>query len=207
MHFINKKKISQEIDKKIIFYRDAEEYPVIGLDCQWTTGFGRNPVALLQVSSHKGNVVLIRLSKSQIPHDLGVLLYNPKIIKSGLETLKDAQYLFDDYSINVKGTFDLRYLAEDMGHRPESLSNLAKKILNRDIGRELSLVASDWDAETLSHEQIKYAEMAAQASVNIFKELFQYAVDIVNKNSILSYCNDKLDKRYVYYSQKWNRNQ
>mgnify|MGYP003473924865 CR=1 FL=1 len=106
----------------MIIFRDAEEFPVIGLDCQWTQIYDRNrrqPVALLQVSSHKGKVALVRLSRNQqLPHALGLLLNNPRIIKSGIETIKDAQYLRNDYGIDVKGTYDLRYLAEAVGLKP-----------------------------------------------------------------------------------------
>lgn len=101
------------------------------MDCQWKPQYcneKRGPVHLLQISSHKGNVALISLNRTQkVPPELLTILADKNIIKAGLETFRDGQYLFEDYSISVKGTYDLRYLAEANGYKPESLSKLAKK--------------------------------------------------------------------------------
>lgn len=180
----------------------------MGLDCQWTQSFdgnNRNPIALLQVASHKGNVALIRLSKGdKIPKELLAVLADKNIIKSGIETLKDAQYLSRDHGIEVKGTYNLRFLAEATNHTPDSLAKLAKKILGIDLGKDYELVASNWDASNLSKEQVDYAVKAAKASVGIFEALISKVVWWQSKANILSYCSDKLDTNYIYYSQNYN---
>lgn len=180
---------------------------MVGFDCQWTQVFDgsrRLPVALLQVSSHKGKVALVRLSRHQkLPNALRLLLNNPHIIKSGIETLKDAQYLKNDYNIDVIGTYDLRYLAEATGLTPDSLEGLSKKVLGRDLNKDFELIESNWDTHMLTKKQIDYAEKAAQASVDIFKELIKKVVPKATKTNIYSYCENNLDRRYVYYSQNW----
>lgn len=179
---------------------------MIGLDCQWTQtymGF-RKPVALLQISSHKGKTVLIRLSKNQkVPHDIGALLYNPQIIKSGIETYQDAEKLQEDYGITVIGTYDLRFLAEESRRTPDSIDKMARKILGRNIDREM--VFTDWDADELSKEQIEYAKSTAQLSIDAFKVMIEEVIyGKVNKISILEYCGSNLDKKYIYRSERWN---
>lgn len=54
--------------------RHAEEYNVLGFDCEWVTvGGTRRPIALLQLASHKGYCALIRLCHLQrIPPELRV---------------------------------------------------------------------------------------------------------------------------------------
>lgn len=156
----------------------------------------------MQVSSHKGKVALVRLSRGQqLPHALGLLLNNPRIIKSGIETVKDAQYLRNDYSIDVNGTYDLRYLAEAVGLKPASLEKLSQQVLNRTLNH--NMVFSDWDAHELKQEQIKYAEEAAKASVDIFENLIKKVLHRVTKVNMYSYCESNLDRNYVYRSENW----
>lgn len=57
------------------YQRHCEEYSVLGFDCEWVTepGYGRGEVALLQLASHRGLCVLVRLSKlKHIPTELAV---------------------------------------------------------------------------------------------------------------------------------------
>lgn len=179
---------------------------MVGLDCQWVVfgkGQSRSRIALLQLASHKGNVSLIQLHKlSSIPQDLRNILRNPNIIKSGIENIKDGMYLMADYRIEVKGTFDLRHLAEQTGYEPLGLSSLSKDVLNEDIGRDLELIASDWEQEPLNIDQVKYAEAAAKASIDIFVKLIKTVVNPTKQN-ILNYCRPMIDRRYVYKSQDW----
>lgn len=57
----------------------AEEYNVLGFDCEWVTvGGTRRPIALLQLATHKGYCALIRLCHlKRIPTELRVSLFNP----------------------------------------------------------------------------------------------------------------------------------
>lgn len=187
--------------------RDSKEFPVVGFDCQWTQTFDgnrRNKIALIQIASHKGNVLLIQMSRLySYPEELKAFLRNRNIIKSGIEVLKDARYLLEDYGLVVKGTFDLRFLAEDTGHEPQSLPKLANKILDIELGRDWELIASDWNKETLDDNQQAYAQKAAKASVDIFKALISFAISNVNRPEILNYCAEYLDRTFVFYSQKY----
>lgn len=129
-------------------------------------------MALLQLSSLNGHTALIQLQKiGSIPNDLRYILANRNITKVGIETLQDAKYLGEDYGLNVQGTYDLRFLALDTGHHPGGLKRLAKDILNVDLGRDVEIMASDWEQDPLSDEQVTYAEAAVKASFDIFEKL------------------------------------
>lgn len=189
------------------YFRDAEEenYPVIGLDCQWriqNNGRSRSRVALLQLASHKGNVALIQLDEiGSMPHDLVEILRNPTIVKAGIETIRDAQYLSEDYGLNVNGTFDLRFLAEDTNHFPGGLERLSKDVLGLDIGRDWEIISSNWEQDPLEQRQVDYAGTAVRASIDIFVKL----IGNISSNSavILGYCYPRLDRRYIFRSEKW----
>lgn len=56
------------------YFRHCDEFPVLGFDCEWlTVGGTRRPVALLQLTTHRGLCALIRLSHLRmIPSELKV---------------------------------------------------------------------------------------------------------------------------------------
>ena len=195
----------REILRKI--QKDIQEYPVVGLDCQWTQTFDniRSPIALIQLASHKGNVVLIQLKKfSTIPHELRDILRSYDIIKTGIEGFKDARYLREDYSLEVRSTFDLRYLAEDTGNRPEGLEKLSLEVLDLDLGRDWELIKSDWDVPKLEDRQIAYGEAAVKASIDIFTTLYSFMEPNQTKEKILAYCQSNIDKPFKWYTQRWD---
>ncbi|KAL7022840.1 hypothetical protein ACKWTF_012403 [Chironomus riparius] len=205
------KKISEskeEIVEKIKeIEKDSKEFPVVGFDCQWTQTFEgsrRNKIALIQIASHKGNVLLIQMCRLYTyPEELKAFLRNRNIIKSGIEVLKDARYLLEDYGLVVSGTFDLRFLAEDTSHEPQGLPKLANKVLGMELGKDWELIASDWNKEVLDDNQQTYAQKAAKASVDIFKTLISFVISDVNRPEILNYCAEYLDRTYIFYSQKY----
>lgn len=186
---------------------DLEEYPVLGIDCQWTPTFdgNRSRIALLQLATHKGNILLIALKKlTPIPYELREILQDRSIIKTGIEVLKDAAYLHEDYGLVVNSTYDLRFLAENTGNVPHGLQALSKSILGLDLGRDWEVVNSNWNAEPLEDNQRIYAEKAVKASIDIFKKLVLQSHYGNLKQTIGIICKPKLDEAYVYRSERWD---
>lgn len=187
-------------------FSDAREYPVIGMDCQWvpvTLGKKRRPVALLQLASHKGNVALIQLSESErLPYELLSLLSNKNIIKVGIESEKDAEFLYVDHQIKVNSTFDLRHLAADVKVFPGSLQRLAKEVLSRELSREKDYLNSDWEEPKLNLQLIIYATSSVKCSIDIFKTLIVKKLLNASKARILAYCQAFLGQRFRYDSGK-----
>lgn len=191
-----------QLKKKLAKLRnDTSSYPVVGFNCQWTNrgGRDRSKVKLIQIASVKGEILLIQMDKFHfnIPQELKAFLGDPNVIKTGIEVDRDASYLFDDYGLQVYSTYDLRFLAEETGHRPEGLAGLAGKILDLHIDE----VYLDWDV--LDEQRIRYAETTAIASIDIFKQLFSYLSVKPTKNAIIHQCYDNFNKKYVFKSQEW----
>lgn len=188
--------------------RDIDEYPVVGLDCQWSKDIDgvRSPIALLQISTRKGKIMLVPLKAIDgIPDELKALLRNPEIIKTGIRVSKDASYLQSDHGLEVRSTFDLRFLAEDTGNRPAGLEQLSKSVLDLDIGREWETVNSDWDKSSLESHQIAYAETSVKALIDIFSTLFTFTNSGSSKQDILNYCKTNLNRNFDWWTQKWNK--
>ncbi|KAL7730027.1 hypothetical protein ACLKA6_009317 [Drosophila palustris] len=151
----------------------CESFKVLGFDCEWiTVGGTRRPVALLQLSSHRGLCALFRLCcMKQIPKDLRELLEDEDVIKVGVAPQDDAKKLSHDFGVGVSNTFDLRFMAVMAGHQAEGLGKLAKTHLNFVLDKNWRLACSNWEATQLDAAQLNYAANDALAAVAIFQKL------------------------------------
>ncbi|XP_066464585.1 exonuclease 3'-5' domain-containing protein 2 [Eleutherodactylus coqui] len=167
-----------------ILQQDLNMYPVLGMDCEWVSVDGRtNPISLLQMASHSGLCVLVRLprlasSACNIPRTLLTLLANSSVLKVGVGCWDDASKLMNDYGISVKGIVDIRYLA--MRHRRDlfqnglSLKSLSETILCFSLDKSFQLRCSNWDADEFTNDQVFYAARDAQVSVALFLQLLGF---------------------------------
>lgn len=150
---------------------------VIGMDCEWVTDGNRKPISLLQLANSKGFCVLIRLSRIPvwlIPSGLSELLKDRNILKVGVGVNDDANKLFHDYCLEVFGLIDLRYLANDLHvlqGKSLGLKSLAKELLNYNMNKSYTLRCSNWDAESLTSDQIIYAADDAVISAKLFDNI------------------------------------
>ncbi|KAM8706148.1 hypothetical protein ACLKA7_010433 [Drosophila subpalustris] len=151
----------------------CKSFKVLGFDCEWiTVGGTRRPVALLQLSSHRGLCALFRLCcMKQIPKDLRELLEDEDVIKVGVAPQDDAKKLSHDFGVGVSNTFDLRFMAVMAGHQAEGLGKLAKTHLNFVLDKNWRLACSNWEATQLDAAQLNYAANDALAAVAIFQKL------------------------------------
>lgn len=148
----------------------CSEFPVLGLDCEWNGWSGRPPVALLQLATHRGLCVLIRLCEMDtIPIELYQLLSDANVKKVGVMVERDMKYLCEDYQLVGRGALDLRPLAKKCGvPEPHGLAKLAEYSLGVKMDKQWTL--SDWEADELSEEQIKYAAYDALVSFKLFQK-------------------------------------
>lgn len=204
--FVTSKSDCVEVLEKI--NEDINEFPVIGLDCQWVISKSpyepRNPIALLQLCTHKGKTLLVPMKKFTFPDELRNILNNPEIIKTGIEVIKDARYLREDHGLEVQSTFDIRFLAEDTGHRPVELEGLSKDVLDLSLSFEKENLNSDWNKSPLDSMQIAYAEAAVKASIDMFSTLYPLTETGTSSNDVLAYCSLNKDKPFVWNAQKWD---
>ncbi|XP_043653979.1 exonuclease 3'-5' domain-containing protein 2 [Drosophila teissieri] len=151
----------------------CQAFKVLGFDCEWiTVGGSRRPVALLQLSSHRGLCALFRLCHmKQIPKDLRDLLEDDAVIKVGVAPQEDAVKLSHDYGVGVASTLDLRFLCVMAGHKPEGLGKLSKTHLNYTLDKHWRLACSNWEAKNLEPKQLDYAANDALMAVAIYQKL------------------------------------
>ena len=189
-----------------LMQQDVDEFPVIGMDCQWLTNPSpyepRNPIALLQLATHKGNILLFPMKKFPVPEELRKILSSAEVIKTGIDVFKDARYLREDYDLSVDSTFDLRFLAEGTGHKPEELENLALDVLKLNISREKDTINSDWEKLPLDQQQINFAKTTVEALINIFKALYPLTGNEPTIMEVLNYCSANKDRPFIWDADK-----
>ncbi|XP_015116228.1 exonuclease 3'-5' domain-containing protein 2 [Diachasma alloeum] len=143
---------------------------VLGFDCEWVNE-GR--VSLLQLATYNGVCALFRLGKiGYVPPKLKELLSNDCILKVGVAPFEDGRKLTNDYGCRVFGTVDLRTLADGLGiPSRKSLAAMCMQYLGVELEKIIEVRCGDWDAETLTDEQMFYAAYDAVASVLIYREM------------------------------------
>lgn len=193
--------------------RELEDFPVLGIDCEWVNLEGKaSPLSLLQMASPSGFCALIRLPRliyggKTLPRTLLDILADGTILKVGVGCSEDANKLLQDYGLIVRGCLDLRYLAVKQGNsilcNGLSLKSLAETVLNFPLDKSLLLRCSNWDAETLTEDQVTYAARDAQISVALFLHLLGYPFsrnsceegnsDQISCRKVLEKCRDMVD--------------
>ncbi|XP_073948726.1 exonuclease 3'-5' domain-containing protein 2-like isoform X2 [Choristoneura fumiferana] len=157
----------------------------IGFDCEWVTDNGkRQAVALLQLSTLDGYCSLFRLNQMKIIPD-------------------DAKYLFEDYSVILNSSLDVRHLAQLSGHSAGGLASLSKSLLHIVLDKSWKVRCSDWEAEQLSERQVHYAAADAHVAIKIFGKLindyktkehtFGWLFKNTNKENVIDLCNKYSD--------------
>jgi len=151
--------------------QDVSAFPFIGLDTEWVSKKGSaGLVSMLQLATYSGHCVLIRLCLlDKIPSSLRNILVDPDIIKVGVAVLDDGEKLLVDHNLEVAGCMDLRHLAVRQESLPGKLGlqSLALQYLSVELDKDWRLRAGNWEAETLTIQQINYAANDALVAVNI----------------------------------------
>ncbi|KAM8921632.1 exonuclease 3'-5' domain-containing protein 2 [Pelodytes ibericus] len=167
-----------------LLQKDLAKYPVLGMDCEWVSVGGRtNPVSLLQMASHSGFCVLVRLPQltragNALPDTLLRLLADGSILKVGVGCCDDSNKLLCDYGLSMKGIVDIRNLAarhrRDVFQNGLSLKSLSETILCFPLDKSFQLRCSNWDAKEFSQDQVLYAARDAQVSMALFLQLLGF---------------------------------
>lgn len=147
---------------------------LLGFDCEWVN---EEPVSLIQLATHNGICGLFRLNKiGYIPPKLKELLTNRNLLKVGVSSFEDGRKIAKDYDCQVVGTVDLRTLANRfLLPSPKSLAALSEQYLGIEMDKSTELRCCDWNADTLTDEQVAYASCDAYASILVYYEIFQKA--------------------------------
>jgi ribonuclease D len=132
---------------------------VIGFDTETRPTFSpdqrSNGTALLQLSGAE-KAYLFRIKKmGAIPRRLCAILANPNIVKVGAAIHDDVRGLQKFAGFLPQNFVDLQKMVWEYGIRDKSVKKMTAIILGFKISKAQQL--SNWEAETLSESQQKYA--------------------------------------------------
>ncbi|XP_076164797.1 exonuclease 3'-5' domain-containing 2 isoform X2 [Ptiloglossa arizonensis] len=173
---------------------------ILGFDCEWVN---EGPVSLLQLATCNGVCGLFHIGKiGYVPHKLKELLASKRILKVGVASYEDGQKIAADYGCKVCGTLDLRTLAERANlPSPKSLAAMSLQYLGLEMDKLVEVRCGNWNAGTLTDEQVAYAACDAIASVLIYDQIVQrirekYSLWENFVNYIKSICNKNLNMQF-----------
>ena len=149
----------------------------VGWDLEWVVNFGRGrerPVALMQVCVRpkppaRPLCALLRMCRVHggLTPVLRAFVEDASIRKVGVQARGDAHKMKRDFGVDVGGVVELKECAAaraasaDARPAAYSLAALAEWTLERRLPKKSSDRISDWEAATLSAEQIAYAALDA----------------------------------------------
>jgi len=152
-------------------YVHISSHQVLGFDTETRPSFKKGkvyPTAIIQLSS-ANHSWLIRVSKLGYPKHLQELLSSDEIIKVGSGLKDDLRRMRSDFHFTPGGFLDLQQYVEAFQIEEKGLKKLSAIVLGRRISK--SQQVSNWDADTLSEAQLRYAATDAWICLEIYNEL------------------------------------
>ena len=147
---------------------------VIGFDTEtrpvFSPGQHHHGVALLQLSG-AGKAFLFRVQKVGICKPLRAILSSKSILKIGAATLDDVRGLQKIEPFEAGGFVDLQKIVCEWGIKDKSVKKMGAIILGVRISKSQQL--SNWEAETLSEAQCKYAATDAWVCREMYLKLLK----------------------------------
>ena len=147
---------------------------ILGFDTETRPCFSpdqpRYGVALLQLSGPE-RAYLFRIKSLGMHRRLRNLLSNDKIIKVGAAVNDDIRGLQRYAEFTPNAFVDLQKIVPDFGIRDKSVKKMTAIILGFKISKSQQL--SNWEADTLSEAQTKYAATDAWVCREMYLRLMQ----------------------------------
>ena len=161
--------VGAEFNRAIAYLRSQK---IIGFDTEtrptFTPSQPRYGVALLQLSGPE-KAYLFRINKMGMHRRLCSLLANPKVVKVGAAIHDDIRGLQKHQDFRPASFVDLQKIVCEWGIRDKSVKKMAAIILGIRISKTQQL--SNWEAETLSDSQCKYAATDAWVCREMYLQL------------------------------------
>ena len=143
----------------------------IGFDTETRPSFkkGRkNTVSLLQLST-ENQAFLFRLNRIGMPAELSALLSDKSILKIGVAVHDDLKALKSLRQFEESSFIDLQDMVKKYGILSQGLSKLAAIVLGFRISKRHQV--SNWESETLSEGQLRYAATDAWVCLELYNKL------------------------------------
>ncbi|MDE5998925.1 MAG: 3'-5' exonuclease domain-containing protein 2 [Bacteroidaceae bacterium] len=158
----------READRAVDYLMQQD---ILGFDTETRPSFRKgqiHQVALLQVATHD-TCFLFRLNRIGITPSIQRLLEDQHITKVGL-SLQDDLRMLRLRSDFTPGTFiELQKEIKDIGIQDMSLQKIYANLFGGKIAKNQQL--SNWEADTLSEAQQRYAATDAWACIRIHEEI------------------------------------
>ncbi len=134
---------------------------LIGFDSEQKPTFKKNEpshgVATVQLANHT-DCYIVQVKKLASIALLKGLLEDETIVKVGINLTEDRRSLHAEFGIKVKATIDIDGVLAKLTSRQNIGAKKAATIfLKRNLQKSKGISTSNWEAETLSDQQIKYA--------------------------------------------------
>ena len=167
--------------------------PLLGIDTETRPSFKKgkqNLVSLLQVATPQV-CFLFRLIHLGLTTSLIRLLEDKTVTKVGLSLHDDLFSLHRIGNFEAGNFVDLQDLMTEIGVEDKSLQKLYANLFHRKISKRQQL--SNWENDTLSEKQKRYAATDAWACINLYNEFNQ----LKTSGDYQLIINDEQDKENV----------
>lgn len=156
-----------EAEKAVSYLKTC---PIVGVDTETRPSFKRgkmHKVALLQIAT-SDTCFLFRLNRMEMPDSLQAFLED-ETLKIGLSLKDDFAMLRRRQDLHVEegNWVELQDYVSHFGIEDRSLQKIYANLFGYKISKSQRL--SNWEAETLTAAQVKYAATDAWACVEIYK--------------------------------------
>ncbi|MCC8037536.1 MAG: 3'-5' exonuclease domain-containing protein 2 [Bacteroidales bacterium] len=158
----------REARKALAFLRDARR---VGFDTETRPSFRKghvNTVALIQIST-ADHCFLFRLKKLGFHEELRDFLEDETVEKIGLSLRDDFLVLHKISQFEPRGFVDLQDFVKKFSIHDASLQKIYAILFGARISKSQRL--SNWEADTLTESQQRYASIDAWACLRIYNHL------------------------------------
>ena len=163
--------VGAEFNRAVNYLRSQK---ILGFDTETRPCFSQDQprygVALLQLSGPE-RAFLFRINRIGMHRRLCNLLSNEKIVKVGAAVTDDIRGLQRYRDFNPQSFVDLQRRVGDYGIKDKSVKKMTAIILGFRISKTQQL--SNWEAETLSESQIRYAATDAWVCREMYLKLMK----------------------------------
>lgn len=145
---------------------------LLGFDSETKPSFVKgkiNNVCLIQLST-LSTCYLFRINMAEMLSDIiSEIMENENIMKIGLSLKDDFSGINKLQNFSSNNFIDLQKYVKQFGIADNSLSKIYAIVFNKKISKSQRL--TNWEAETLTDKQMKYAALDAWAALVIYQQL------------------------------------
>ena len=158
----------EQVEEAVSYLRDC---PVLGIDTEARPSFTRGthyPTALVQIATEQ-RCYLFRLNKIGMPASLARIFSSKQICKVGLAFKDDLNGLRRLHDFKPQNCVDLQSFVSGYGIMELGLQKIFAIVFGKKISKSQQL--TNWEADTLTPEQARYAATDAWATLLIYQAL------------------------------------